>query len=260
MEMAWLLESSLIALALLLGGRLCGLSAPSRKRIALSSLGCGGLSLLCTMLRISWLSLVPLPAAVSICYLPQGRANLGRATVMTLLSTFFAGGLGMCLLPFIASQPLTCLSALALLGASLPLIRLTPSLQGPITQLELRMGNRQVLLPAMTDTGNLLRDPITGCAVIIISARAARPLFPDAVSLHDYHKLPPGFRLLPVHTAAGSTLMPLFRPGGCELYLDGRAQPVQALVAIAPDAYRGVQALVPSCLPSVQLRAIGGQP
>lgn len=37
-----------------------------------------------------------------------------------------------------------------------------------VRQVELTVGEHSVLLPAMVDTGNLLRDPITGLPVMVV--------------------------------------------------------------------------------------------
>jgi hypothetical protein len=70
-------------------------------------------------------------------------------------------------------------------------------------------------------------------------------LFPAIEDVHDLTTLPLGFRLLNVRTAAGSALLPMFRPDLCRIYLDGRSCDAQLLVAVAGRDYSGVQALVP---------------
>ena len=134
---------------------------------------------------------------------------------------------------------------LLLMGALCPLLALLPQCLRDVSQVELRVGEKRVLLPAMLDSGNLLRDPLRGTPVIVASARSLKPLFPDARSLSDPMKLPPGFRLLNVRTAAGGALMPLFRPDVCVVYENGKPRRHDASVAVAPGEYRGVQALVP---------------
>lgn len=106
----------------------------------------------------------------------------------------------------------------------------------------------------MLDSGNLLRDPVTGLPVLVVPCKAARLLFPDIADPCDLYSLPLGFRLLNVRTAAGSSLLPLFRPDECRLYLNGRACQAQLLVAVAGREYGGVQALVPmAALPHGEL-------
>lgn len=48
-----------------------------------------------------------------------------------------------------------------------------------------------------------------------------------------------------MRTAAGSALLPLFRPDECRLYLNGHPSEARLLVAVAGPEYGGAQALVP---------------
>ena len=107
------------------------------------------------------------------------------------------------------------------------------------------MDGNAVILPAMLDSGNLLRDPLTGLPVLVVPRKAARLLFPGVYDLGDLASLPLGFRLLNVRTAAGSALLPLFRPDECRLYLNGHPSEARLLVAVAGPEYGGAQALVP---------------
>lgn len=248
METLWLTGAAFIAASLILGGRFGGLSAPSVRRTVLASLGGSGVTLGMIALRVSWLSIVTLPMATVICYAPQGAHKALRAGIMTLMASFLAGGCGVCALGATGSAWLSALIALAGCAVTVPLTKLLPTEAMSIKQIELQMGQRQVLLPAMIDTGNLLRDPISGDPVVVVSARAIRPLFPDAKSLSDPNRLPQGFRLMRVRTAAGCALMPLFRPTKCHVFRNGHSAPARALVAVAPGEYRGVQALVPAAL------------
>jgi len=134
---------------------------------------------------------------------------------------------------------------LALSMAVYLLLNLLPQAMCDVRQVELRVEERSIILPAMLDSGNLLRDPITNLPVLVIPARAARTLFPDLNDPSSLTELPLGFRLLSVRTAAGSALLPMFRPDECRIYVNGRACKAQLLAAVAGQEYRGVQALVP---------------
>lgn len=52
-----------------------------------------------------------------------------------------------------------------------------------IVPLEIELQGRKLRLSAFRDTGNSLSDPITGAAVITVSAAAALPLFPPELGL-----------------------------------------------------------------------------
>ncbi len=242
-----LLGAGLSALSLWLGGRMAGLPSPARAALPLWG-GLGGLSALLPCLRPAWAApaLLLLPAGVVGCYHAHGWPACVRATLTTLCAALLLGGAGTRLRRLGMSARLALPLSAGLCAFLGLLLRLLPTAMTEVRQVELAHQGRAVLLPAMLDTGNLLRDPVTGRPVLVVSARALRPLFPGARSLNELTSLPPGFRLLSVKTAAGGALLPMFRPDRCRLYINGRAADADAMVAVAPESYGGVQALVPS--------------
>ena len=125
------------------------------------------------------------------------------------------------------------------------LAALAPSSMTAVRQVELTVGEHSVLLPAMVDTGNLLRDPITGLPVMVVPFRAVRVLVPEIARWVQHQELPPRMRLISVRTAAGSSLLPVFRPDSCRLYLNGHSCDADVVVAVTGQEYGGIQALVP---------------
>ena len=109
---------------------------------------------------------------------------------------------------------------------------------------EIRHNNHRLTLTALIDSGNLLRDPVTGLPVIVISRRAASRL----TLLPPPGRLTPGMRLMSVRTIAGTTLMAVFRPSAVFLEEQGTWRAVSAIIGLSPDGYEGFQALVPSAL------------
>ena len=96
------------------------------------------------------------------------------------------------------------------------------------------MGQHCVTFRALVDSGNLLRDPISGQRVMVVSRDKLAELFDSAgkVLLEHSDAYPPeellprlrrccktAFWMLPIHTAAHETMMLVFRPE--ELYIDG---------------------------------------
>ncbi len=89
----------------------------------------------------------------------------------------------------------------------------------------LTFNGKETAFTVLEDSGNCLRDPVTGNAVMLASPAALRPLFPgrealpelsDAVELvSQAGRLPElrgRFRLLSCESVAGSTLLAAFRP------------------------------------------------
>ena len=102
--------------------------------------------------------------------------------------------------------------------------------KGGTVHLRLCGESGEVTLLALRDTGNELREPISGKQVILASERELLPLFPAEMqeTLHRTAGLPAperllrlgrGFRLLPMETAAGRELTLCFRIG--RVYVDG---------------------------------------
>ena len=191
------------------------------------------------------LALLGLPGAVLLCFHQHGLPTCVRCTFTTLLASMITGGAMTVLTTAGLGGTASAGIAIALSLAACLLIHLLPTALCDIRQVELRVDGERVLLPAMLDSGNLMRDPITGLPVLVIPQRAANTLFPDRTNWDALTELPLGFRLLSVRTAAGSGLLPMFRPDECRIYLNGRSCKADLLVAVAGREYSGVQALVP---------------
>ena len=236
---------------LLLGARMAGLPVPGRTELWMSAAGVGALSLMPLLSPMpAPATLVGMPASVCLCYRERGGSARVRACLMTLCASMLLGGAGGLLLRLRLSAWQAAALSLALGLGLCPLLRLLPTALMDVRQVELSHRGQHVLLPAMLDSGNLLRDPVSYDPVLVVSRRALQALFPSWDALDSLDCLPRGFRLLSVRTAAGSALMPMFRPERCRLYLNGSAVDIRATVAVAPREYAGVQALVPlSALP-----------
>ena len=80
---------------------------------------------------------------------------------------------------------------------------------------------KEVTLRALVDSGNLLKDPITGKSVIVAEEKKLREILPPALQaangwehaalLSDY-ELARQIRLIPTHTATGSRVLPAVIP------------------------------------------------
>jgi len=235
----------LSGISLLLGGKLAGLDAPPKKCLLLCAL-LGGVGALAGLYlpHLQTFALFLCPLSVWACYRSNGMPACARAMVTTACAAVLVGGCGELLIR-LGQPPMVSLSLAALLTLLLfALCVLLPTAFCEVKQVEITVNRRSLLLPAMLDSGNLVRDPLTSQPVIVVPAHAVGLLFPEyeAVSLEA---LPPGFRLLRVRTAAGTGLWPMFRPDSCRVYLNGESGDANAMVAVAGEAYGGVQALVP---------------
>jgi len=160
------------------------------------------------------------------CFLSLGMAGLMRfAAPFGLPAALIV--LGVCLL-------------LRAVPALLPKTEDTPRL----ATVDIRHGPHHLTLTALIDSGNLLRDGVTGLPVIIISRRAAQRL----VQLPPEGSLTYPFRLLTVRTVSGTGMMTVFHPDSVCLLLPDGWMRVETLLGVSPEGYDGFQALVPSCL------------
>lgn len=118
-----------------------------------------------------------------------------------------------------------------------------------LTEISLKLGNRRAEFTALIDTGNALRDPLTGRPVTVCSLEAVSPLFdaatvrlmretPDPVAaLEKLRGAPTAFRLVPYSAVGtGRGLLLAFQPEAVKR--DGK--PVKnGLVAISPTGFSG---------------------
>lgn len=251
---AWLylIQQAAGAWSLLLALGLCmGLRKAAPLRLGAASLLSGMAALLCAMyphaiVRMAALLLLTVFAPMAAWPgVPRSQRRRMLLTCLTL-SLLMAGlarllqAAGVIRTPLILAQ----FALLPLLSHFLP----TESRAQCIT-VELTHTVHRLELTALVDSGNLLRDPLTQLPVIVVSRQAAARLIP----LPGPGEITPGMRLISVHTIAGTSLMPVFRPGQVRLLLPGGWLVVHAVIGLSPDGYSGFQALIPqSLIPSAQ--------
>lgn len=243
----YLLEQTLCSWCLLLSIGLCAGMSPLRRRRCLFYSTLLSWASLWTQMAVPWLRLPLLMLAASAAPMLVWP-DAPRAVRIRML---FPG----LLLPLLLTGTLRLTHSFALPGAAALLIgclllRSAPGMLHLVGDVPdsaaviLRMGQRHVTLTALIDTGNLLRDTVTGLPIIVISRRTAARLF----TLPPDGDLLPGMRLMSVRTVSGPALMTIVRPDSVRILISGSWLDAPALIGISPDGYEGFQALVPGCL------------
>ena len=100
-------------------------------------------------------------------------------------------------------------------------------------RLIVRLNGKTVSVPAMRDSGNLLRDPVTGLPVIVADEKSLARLLGYPIDARDLSAMPPGFRLLPIRTAAGRRTLMCVCPDSTRVKCSGKAVQVDAVLAFA---------------------------
>ena len=165
------------------------------------------------------------------------------------VSTSFGGAL----LALSGGEPLRfslselLLSFLFCYGIGLLLFRFHALLQErQLCSINVEHGGRCARFRALLDTGNRLRDPVSGAKILIASPRALEGILRDSAAL--FEKLGPvqlqclsdqipelagRLRLLPFSSVGGRGLLPVFRPE--HLYINGTERD-DYLIAISPQS------------------------
>lgn len=128
-----------------------------------------------------------------------------------------------------------------------------------VCSVEIEVVGKSVTLEGIVDTGNLLREPLSGRAVLCVDASLLLPRLPTELAEElrldgfseapAYRESPYRLRLIPVATAEGTGLLAGFLPDRITLRWEHRGKEktkaVDAIVAVSHHL-RGVQALVPA--------------
>lgn len=131
-----------------------------------------------------------------------------------------------------------------LLLRAVPVVMPKPEEAPRLATVDIHHGPHHLTLTALIDSGNLLRDSVTGLPVIVISRRAAMRL----VQLPIKGRTTYPFRLLMVRTVSGTSMMTIFHPDSVCLLLPAGWVRVETLLGVSPEGYDGFQALVPASL------------
>jgi stage II sporulation protein GA (sporulation sigma-E factor processing peptidase) len=143
----------------------------------------------------------------------------------------------------------TLLLAAAVSYALLSLVFRRAARYGPKDLMEVRVthGGRETRITALLDTGNDLRDPVSGAAVLIVDADTARDILNAAIpaemardplkAMSDWKNPPARFRLVP-YRAVGveSGFLLAFKPEAVWL---GKNKQDKMLIALSPHPISG---------------------
>lgn len=221
----------LVDLCLLLGvNRLAG-HPPGLKRAACAAAVGGGYAGMCLVPGFSFLAnclwrTVSL-GIMGFAAFGAGRSGWRRSVLFVVLSMAL-GGLAVCLQAgsggvVVCAGVLAVLCRMGLRGWGRRLLPLTVTYQG-----------RTVRTLALADTGNVLRDPITGETVTVLSPELGAALgIPERALRDPAGALEPGLRLIPARTAGGTGLLAAVR---CERVAIG-ARNGSCIVAFARENF-----------------------
>lgn len=233
----------LVDLCLLLGvNRLAGHPPGVKRAAAAAALG-GGYAGACLLPGFSFLAnglwrLVSLGLMGWTAFGPD-RSGWSRSVLFVLLSMAL-GGLAMSLNTGGVGLPV-CAGGLGLLCRMGFRSRGREKLAIAVTY-----GGRTVRALALRDTGNNLRDPITGESVTVLTPELGEKLgIPSAVLRDPVAGMMPGLRLIPARTVGGGDLLAAVR---CEsVTVDGRK--AGGVVAFAREDFGNgeYQALIGGC-------------
>ncbi len=184
---------------------------------------------------------------VSVAFAPRGLGALARATICFVGASFLVAGGGLAL-AHLGGGPAETLGGVwvfaggvrwwvlawsifggsVLVGATLGEVRRRWR-QGLLVPVELVFQGRSVTVEALVDTGNRLRDPLTGSPVVIAESAALAPVLPPTLRDCPASAADPGLAAVALSGTAWATRLRLvpFRSVG---------EPAGLMVGFRPDA------------------------
>lgn len=236
-DVAFGVNAAVDYLLLLCGARLSGFAARQTRLVCAA--GLGGLfaagSFLWGFLREPLMGPLVLVSMLLIAY-GAGRAFWRQGALFLLVSLALAGLVYLVALVFdqglilldhrayypVSAPALLITAGLGYLAMQLALRRCAQHTGGQIAQVTVCTEAGQVHLTALRDTGNTLRDPLSGAAVLIVERRVLEPMLPmltrelAATPMQAFpvltQQLPQlSWRLLPYRVVGDSGLLLAFR-------------------------------------------------
>ncbi len=119
-------------------------------------------------------------------------------------------------------------------------------------ELSVASKKRTEKLSLLCDSGNLVKEPISGLPVIIVSSRIFDKLFPESKFPDPMTAAGIGLRILPIKTATGDTLSVAAKADSATLVTDGKHESdITELMLIGrakQDSFGGFDGIFPSSL------------
>ncbi len=249
-------------LMLLISARVCGAQI-RRVRLALAGMLGGAYAVAallpgCEALASVWMKAL-VWAVMLVCAFGAGRKTV-RLALLFLASSFAFGGVmfalvsllgtGVMLLPGGAFYPVSAGALLTMAGVTylvswLVFSRLGEHTGAQFVDITLSAGARSVTVRALRDSGNTLKDPITGEPVLVLCWQTARQLFPQTPLRQEDFSDPaslmqrlaaqePSLRLRLIPYRAVGTQAGLLLAVRCTAEQDGKKRP--ALAAFSPTS------------------------
>ena len=269
-DVLFLVNAAVDYLLLRVGAKLC--AYPLSRRRALLAAAFGGLFAVSQLapipfLHTVWCKALSFLAMAAIAFGVRKRAL--RPAALTLLCSAALAGVFL-LLVRVFSVPMMILRGTVYYPVTAKVLILVSGLcyalcalcfagalrhgAGEIIPLRLALGGRIVEVPSLYDTGNSLRDPLSGKGVVVLSPacfaelvglpQAAIPADPvGALGVLSAHLPESAARLIPYRAVGASGMLPAI---SCTAQLGKKRKPVKVLAARspAPMAEGGYEALI----------------
>ena len=195
----------------------------------------------------------------------QKIAGVMKITAVYLLTSFFLGGVMTALYAWLNRLDLP-LEALGEDGISVWLFAVLASVSGFLTArggmffglarktksvtVEVVWMGQSIVLRAMVDSGNLLRDPLSGRSVIVADQKKLASFlpkkFPKTGELCEDYELAKRLRIIPTRTATGESFLTAIIPDRLTVVENGERRESDYLIAPADlgGAAKGFDALI----------------
>jgi sigma-E processing peptidase SpoIIGA len=125
-------------------------------------------------------------------------------------------------------------------------------------EMEISIGGKSIVLKSLVDSGNLIKDPISGKSVIVIDKRRLNTivdteLYESFIRGDRSDSAPRGIRLIPINTAGGRSMLAASSPDKATIRFtdrNGKQHTFDADVMIAPSDIQqsadGYSAIIPA--------------